>query len=78
VTELGRGVDPFQVDLLQSLPRGVDEHGLPEGHDPLLDTGDRTLQDDEVVLDLTVPHETAHAREKSALLAYDGGTVLTG
>ena len=38
VTELGGGIDPFEVDLLQGLSRCVDEHGLSESHDTLLDT----------------------------------------
>jgi len=38
----------------------VDEHGLAESDDTLLDTGDRTLNDDEVVLDLTVADEASH------------------
>lgn len=58
VTELGRGIDPLEVDLLKSAARGVDEHGLAERHDTLLDTGDGALDHDEVVLDLTVADET--------------------
>jgi hypothetical protein len=65
VAELRRRVDPFQVDLLQGLPRCVHEHGLPEGHDPLLDTRDGALQDDEVVLDLAVSDEAAHTKRVS-------------
>lgn len=58
VTKLGRGVDPLEVDLLESAARGVDEHGLAERHDTLLDTRDGALDHDEVVLDLTVADET--------------------
>lgn len=60
VTELGGGVDPFELDLLESLARGVGEHGLAESHDTLLNTWGGTLEDDEVVLDLTVADEATH------------------
>jgi hypothetical protein len=36
----------------------VDEHGLAESDDPLLDTRDTTLDQKEVVLDLTVADES--------------------
>jgi hypothetical protein len=60
VTELGRGVDPLELDLLERTAGGVDEHGLAEGHDTLLDTRDGTLEENEVVLDLTVADEATH------------------
>ena len=63
VSELGRGVDPLELDLLQSLARGVREHGLAESHDSLLNTGDGALDHDEVVLDLTITNEATQTRE---------------
>ena len=60
VTELGRGVDPLEVDLLEGTAGGVDEHGLAESHDALLDTRDTTLEEDEVVVDLAVTDEATH------------------
>ena len=63
MSELGRGVDPLELNLLEGLARGVDEHGLAEGHDPLLDTRDGALDHNEVVLDLTITDETTHAIE---------------
>ena len=60
MTELGRGVDPLELDLLQRPPAGVGEHGLAQSHDALLDTRAGTLEEDEVVLDLTVADETTH------------------
>lgn len=62
VTELRRGVDPFQLHLLQRLAGSVSEHGFSQGHDPLLDTGNRTLDHDEVVVDLTVSDEATQTR----------------
>jgi len=41
----------------------VDEHGLAESHDTLLDTGDGALNDDEIVLDLTVTNEATHTTD---------------
>jgi hypothetical protein len=58
MSELGRGVDPLEADLLEGLSGGLREHGLSEGHDTLLGTRDRALEHDEVVLDLTVADET--------------------
>lgn len=60
VTELRGGIDPFEVDLFQCLSRGVDEHGLAESHDTLLDTRNGTLDDDEIVLDLTISDKATH------------------
>lgn len=61
VTELGRRVDPFELHLLESLARRVDEHRLAKGHDPLLDTGDGALDHDEIVVDLAVTDEATQA-----------------
>jgi hypothetical protein len=60
VTELGGGIDPLELNLLEGSAGGVDEHGLAESHDTLLNTWDGTLNDDEVVLDLTVSDEATH------------------
>lgn len=57
MTELGSSVDPFEVDLLQSLARGVREHGLAERHNTLLDTGNGALDENKVVVDLTITDE---------------------
>jgi hypothetical protein len=61
VTELGRGVDPFEVDLLQCSPACVREHGFAESHNSLLHPRNRALKQDEVILDLTISNETTHA-----------------
>jgi hypothetical protein len=69
VTKLGGSVDPLEVDLLESLAGGVGEEGFSEGEDTLLDTWARALDENEVVLDLTISGETT---ERSLLqkLAY--------
>lgn len=58
VSELGRCVDPLEVNLLESTARGVGEHRLAQSHDTLLDTGNGALDHDEVVVDLTIADET--------------------
>lgn len=58
VSELGRGVDPLELDLLGGTAVGLGVEGLTEGHDTLLNTRDGTLEEKEVVLDLTVADET--------------------
>lgn len=70
VTELGRGVDPLELDLLQSLSRGVNEHGLAESHDTLLGTRDGTLDHNEVVVDLTISDESTQTVELLAAVLY--------
>lgn len=67
VSELGRGVDPLELDVLERLPGSVHEHGLAESHDSLLDTGDRALEHDEVVLDLTIADETTETASRSSI-----------
>ena len=60
LTELGGSVDPLELNLLEGSSGGVNLEGLSEGNNSLLDTGDGTLEDDKVVLDLTVSDETTH------------------
>jgi hypothetical protein len=78
VSELGRGVDPLEADLLEGPSGGLGEHGLSEGHDTLLNTRDGTLEHNEVVVDLTVADETT---ERSDGLLGDidlsGGVVVS-
>ena len=70
VTELGRGIDPLELDLLEGLAGSVGEEGLAEGEDTLLDTGAGALDDDKVVVDLTVAGEATHGGlEKRSVFA---------
>lgn len=62
VTKLRRGVNPFEVDLLEGTAGSVCEHGLAESHDTLLDTRDGALDHDEVVVDLTIADKTTKTR----------------
>jgi hypothetical protein len=68
VSELGRSVDPLEADLLESLSGGVGEHGLAQSHDTLLGTGNRALDHDEVVVDLTVADEATQTRLRMLVL----------
>lgn len=61
MTELGGGVDPLEVDLLGGPSAGLGVEGLAEGHDTLLNTRDGTLDQDVVVLNLTVVDEATEA-----------------
>lgn len=60
VAELGRSIDPFELGLLGRPPVGLGVQSLAQSHDTLLNTGDGTLKEEEVVLDLTVVDETTH------------------
>lgn len=62
MTEFGRGIDPFEVDLLESLARCVGVERFAESDDSLLDTGDGALEQDEVVLDLTIVDESTQTK----------------
>jgi len=62
VTELGGGIDPLEVDLLEGLAGCVDVHGFAEGDDSLLDTRDGALEEEEVVVDRSVADEATHTR----------------
>lgn len=61
MTELGRRIDPFEVNFLEGFPTRVYEHGFSEGHNSLLDARDGAFEHDEVVLDFSVTNEAAHA-----------------
>lgn len=67
VTELGRSVDPLELDLLKCLAGCVREHGFSESDDSLLDTWDRALEENKVVLDLTVADEATHSIKRLAI-----------
>ena len=60
VPELGAGVDELELDLLEVPTRGVDHQALAEGDDTLLGSGNRSLEDEEIVLDDTVMGEATH------------------
>ena len=60
VTELRRGIDPFEFNLLQCSSACVYEHGFAQGHDSLLHARATTFEEDEVVLDRTVANKTTH------------------
>jgi len=63
VTELGGGIDPLELDLLGSAAVGLGVQSLAQGHDALLDTGNGALEQEEIVLDLTVVDEATQTRK---------------
>jgi hypothetical protein len=58
MTELGRGINPFEIHLLEGPTAGVGEKRLSDGDDSLLDTGNSALDKQIVVLDLAIANET--------------------
>ena len=58
VSELGRGVDPFEVGLLGCLPLGVGDEGLAEGQHALLGSDAAPVEHDKVVFHFTVVRES--------------------
>merc|ERR1712207_77348 len=60
VSELGGSIDQLEGNLLQSRALGVDQEGLAEGEDTLLDTDAAALDHQEVFVDDTVMGETTH------------------
>ena len=63
-TELGRGVDELELDLLEIPAGSVNHERLADGDDTLLRAGDGALQHEEVVLDDTVMRETTHGSDR--------------
>jgi len=76
VSELGRGVDPFEVGLLQSLPLHVGDERLSQGQDTLLWSDAATVEHDEVVLHFTVVRESTHWVDALISDVGFGGTVV--
>jgi hypothetical protein len=54
------GLTYLELDLLGGAAGSVDEHGLAESDNALLDTRDGTLEHKEVVVDLSVTDEATH------------------
>lgn len=57
MTKFRRGIDPFELDLLEGLTGCMWEHRLAKCHDSLLNTGNRSFEQDKVVFHLTVADE---------------------
>jgi len=74
--EFRRGIDPFEIDLLQSLSAGVVDESFSEGENSLLDTWARTLEHNEVVRDRTISDETTHWSNGLVRDIVFGGSVV--
>jgi hypothetical protein len=80
MAELAGRVDPLEFDLLERFAGGVREHGFAKGDDTLLDARNGALEQHEVVLDLAVFDEAAHAEDVLVLtdnVGGNGGEVRT-
>ena len=80
VTELGRGVDELEGDLLQGVPRGLVEEALPQGDNPLLGTHHATLDHNEILENGTVVREATHGGDRllGKIVLSGGVLVLDG
>lgn len=58
MTEFGRGVDEFEVDLFQSDTASVNKERFPESDDTFLRSHTASLNHDVVIVNLTVMGET--------------------
>jgi hypothetical protein len=77
VTDLGRGIDELNLDLLGSAVLGLGEVALSEDDGSLASSNDSTLHHNEVLVDLTVVGETT--KRSDVLLngiSFGGGVVL--
>jgi len=60
MAKLGRSVDELEFHLLQSISVGWIEEGLSEGQNSLLGSHDTSLEDEEIVVHLSVSHKTSN------------------
>jgi len=60
VSELGRGIDELELDLLECGSGVLRNHRLAEGDHSLLCSDDTTLDHEEVFLDDTIVRESTH------------------
>jgi len=75
-SEFRGGIDPFQINLLQRLPAGMNLERLPQREHPLLDTRTRALEHYKVVLDLAVSDEATQWGDRLVRDVEFGGTVV--
>jgi len=77
MSEFGRGIDPFQVGLLQCLTFGVGDEGLAKSENTLLGSNTTSVQHKEVILDLTVMREASHWGDcLVGHIGFSGGVIL--
>jgi len=76
VTELGGGIDGFEVDLLQIFSFVVGQQRFPQNDRSLSDSHARSLDHDEIVLNLTVMREASDWIDGFLGQISLGGTVV--
>lgn len=65
MTELGGGVDEFELDLLLSTAAGLDQKRLAQGQNPLLRSNHTAFHHEEVISHLTIMHKATLRKEES-------------
>lgn len=76
MTELGGGIDELELNLLGGDTAGLDEEGLTESDNSALNTGNSTLDHDEVILDQTEVSEATNGVDVLLGQIKLGGTVV--
>jgi len=59
VTKLGRGIDEFELNLLEGVSAGLGQKALSDGEDSLLGSNNTTLEHNPVLSDNTVMREAS-------------------
>merc|ERR1719336_1501178 len=76
VTDLGSSIDKLESDLFQILPLGVGNQRLSQNNSSLSNTHARTLDHEEIILDLTVVGEATDGVDGFFGQIGFGGTVV--
>jgi len=76
VTHLGAGVDELELDVLKSLPLGVNQKGLSQSEHTLLRSNATSLDHNEILLNLTVVRESTHGVDRLVSQIVIGSSVV--
>jgi hypothetical protein len=68
VSKLGRGVDPFELNLFQRASLGMHKQGLAECDHTLFNSGNSAFDQQKVILDLAIPDKATETRLVSYFL----------
>lgn len=71
MTELGGGVDEFELDLLQSTAAGLDQERFAKGQNPLLGSDHTAFHHEEVISHLTIMHKATLRKQTRVSLKSD-------
>jgi len=77
VSELGRGIDKFELDLFEGGSGSLGDHGLSEGKNSLSGSSDRSLEHDEIFVDNSVFGESSEGSDGLlGKIEFSGSRVL--